>query len=435
MAQSRRPRVVIVGAGFGGMSVARSLARVPVDIVIIDRNNHHLFQPLLYQVATAALDPSNIGAPIRGLFASQQNVEVVLGEVDGVDKLGRAVKVAEIGEISYDYLVLATGSVSSWFGHDDWAKHSIGLKSLYDAEAMRMRLLGAFEWAENKAEGADEVSRLLTFVIVGGGATGVELAGSIRVLARDTLHREFRRIDTSTARVLLFEGGPTVLGGFPEKLSRYARRQLELLGVEVRTGVQVSEVSDDGVVAGDERIRSANVFWCAGVAASPAARWLDSPCSKNGAVLVERDLSLPGHPEIFAIGDVASLAGANGKPLPGVAPVAKQAGAFVAKVISARLDGSAAPDNFHYHDQGSLAIIGRSAAVANLPHARLTGRPAWLLWAGVHIVLLNGLGNRALVTMQWLSAWLFHTRGSRLMDTGVAGLRKMARDATSRTAS
>ena len=409
------------------MSVVKSLAHAPADIVIIDRNNYHLFQPLLYQVATAALDPSNIGAPIRGLLARQHNADVILGEVDGIDKLSRKVRIAEVGEISYDHLVIATGSVSSWFGHDDWAKHSIGLKSLYDAETIRMRLLGAFEWAENKADDADEVARLLTFVIVGGGASGVELAGSIRILARDTLRREFRRIDTNTARVLLFEGGPTILAGFPEKLGRYARRQLELMGVDVRPGVHVSEVDEDGVVAGDERIFSANVFWCAGVAATPAAKWLDSPCSKNGGILVEPDLSLPGYPEIFAIGDVASLAGADGKPLPGVAPVAKQAGAFVAKVISARLSGSAAPKKFHYDDQGSLAIIGRSAAVASLPHAKLTGRLAWLLWAGVHIVLLNGLGNRALVTLQWLSAWLFRTRGSRLMDTGVAGLQQAAR--------
>ena len=434
MTSSARQKVVVVGAGFGGMSVVRSLARVPADVIVIDRNNHHLFQPLLYQVATAALDPSNIGAPIRALLARQSNVEVMLGEVDGIDVNRHTVMIAGVGEIRYDQLVIATGSVSSWFGHDDWAASSIGLKSLRDAETVRLRLLGAFEWAETRAHDKDDVRRLLTFVIVGGGATGVELAGSIRILARDTLRRDFRRIDTNTARVLLIEGSPAILGGFPERLGRYARRQLESMGVDVRTGVHVSEVDEDGVVAGGERIRCANVFWCAGVAATPAAAWTGAPSSKNGAIRVEPDFSVPGHPEIYAIGDVASLAGADGKLLPGVAPVAKQAGRYVAKVIAARISGSPAPRPFRYVDQGSLAIIGRSAAVADLPFARLTGRPAWLLWAGVHLVLLNGLGNRALVTMQWLSAWLFRTRGSRLMDTGIAGLRDAARKTRHRSA-
>ncbi len=425
---------MVIGAGFGGLSAVRSLAHASVDVVLIDRNNHHLFQPLLYQVATAALDPSNIGAPIRALVASQANVEVILGEVDGIDVQRRKVTVGNAGEISYDQLVIATGAVTSWFGHESWAAHSVGLKSLQDAEILRLRLLGAFEWAETKAQDADEVRRLLTFVIVGGGATGVELASSIRILARDTLRRDFRRIDTNAARVILFEGGPAILASFPERLGRYARRRLELLGVDVRTGVQVADVDEDGVVAAGERIRSANVFWCAGVAATPAAKWTGAPSGKNGALTVAPDFSIPGHPEVFAIGDVASLAGANGKPLPGVAPVAQQAGRYVAGVIAARAKGSPAPKPFRYVDRGSLAIIGRSAAVANLPHAKLTGFLAWLLWACVHLVLLNGLGNRALVTMQWSFAWLFHTRGSRLMDTGVAGLQKVAGEERRRSA-
>lgn len=418
-----RPRVVVVGAGFGGLAVVRGLRAAAADVVLIDRNNHHLFQPLLYQVATAALAPSDIASPIRAMLARQGNAEVLLGEVDGVDTAGRTVSVRDVGPVPYDMLVLATGAVPSWFGHADWAAHSVGLKSLEDAEALRLRLLGAFEWAEGRTDPL-EVARLLTFVVVGGGASGVELAGSIRELARGALARGFRRIHPDQARVLLFEGGPDLLAGFPERLRAYARARLARLGVEVRTGVQVEQVDEGGVVAGGQRIASANVFWCAGVAATPAAAWLGVAAGRHGTVQVQADCSVPGREDVFVLGDAAGLAGPDGKPLPGVAPVAQQQGRHVARIIAARIAGGAPPGPFRYRDQGSLAVIGRASAVASLPHARLTGILAWLLWSCVHLVLLNGLRNRVLVYVQWVSAWLTHGRGALLMTTGVAGLRR-----------
>lgn len=408
--------MVIVGAGFGGINAARALRRAPVDIVLIDRNNHHLFQPLLYQVATAALAATDIASPIRAMFSNQANVQVLLGEAEGVDLAAQAVNVKGVGPIRYDYLILATGAQSSWFGHADWAEHSVGLKSLLDAEALRMRLLGAFEWAEGQTDAA-EIKRLLTFVVVGGGATGVELAGAIRELARHSLAREYRRIRADQARVVLFEGSPTILAGFPERLVRYARTRLERLGVEVRTGVQVEAVDAQGVIAGGERLSSANVFWCAGVAATPAAHWLNIHPARHGALPVGPDCSVASHPAIFAIGDVAAFTGPDGS-LPGVASVAKQQGRYVGRLIAAKLGGTAAPPPFRYHDQGSLAIVGRAAAVARFPWGQLTGLPAWLLWSGVHLVLLNGLRNRVLVYIQWVSAWLSHGRGALLMIAG-----------------
>ncbi|MBV9811909.1 MAG: NAD(P)/FAD-dependent oxidoreductase [Acetobacteraceae bacterium] len=414
-----RPRVVVLGAGFGGLAAAHRLARAPVEVVLIDRTNHHLFQPLLYQVATAALSPSEIASPIRSMFADRPNVEVLLGEVVGVDAASRTVAVRGVEPVPYDYLVLATGAVSSWFGHDDWAAHSTGLKTLHDARRLRDRLLGAFEQAEGSADPA-EIRRLLTFAIVGGGATGVELAGSIRELASSTLRRDFRRIRPEQARVVLFEGGPGLLAGFPDRLARYARSRLERMGVEVHTATAVASVDAEGVVAGGERIAAANVFWCAGVAATPAARWLGATPARHGTVPVAPDCSVPGYGRIYAIGDVAEYAGADGKPLPGVAPVAKQQGAYVGRVIAADVAGAAPPPPFRYRDQGSLAIIGRAAAVANLPHARLTGFPGFLLWACVHLVLLNGLRNRILVYVQWVWAWLTYSRGARLIEDSVA---------------
>jgi NADH dehydrogenase len=412
-----RPKVVVVGAGFGGLNTVRGLAKAPVDVVLIDRNNHHLFQPLLYQVATGALAPSDIASPIRALLVHQRNVEVLLGEVDGVDLTARTVSVRGVGSIRYDELVIATGAATSWFGHADWEAHSLGLKSLRDAEALRQRLLGAFEWAESRSD-PDEVLRLLTFVVVGGGASGVELAGSIRELAAVTLARQFRHIHPAQARVILFEGGPNLLAGFPDRLVRYARRELERLGVEVRTGVQVDQVDADGVVAGGERFAGANVFWCAGVSATPAAQWLGLAAGRHGTVKVEADCSIPGHAMIFAIGDVADFIGPDGRSLPGVAPVAKQQGRYIARVIEARATGRAVPGPFRYNDQGSLAIIGRASAVANFSRVKLTGVAAWLIWSGVHLLLLNGLRNRVLVYVQWVSAWLSHGRGALMMNTG-----------------
>jgi NADH dehydrogenase len=422
-----RPRVLVIGAGFGGLNAAQRLARAPVDVILIDRNNHHLFQPLLYQVATAALAPSDIASPIRSLFARTPNVEVQLGTVDGIDPVARFVSISGVGQVRYDYLVIATGAVSSWFGHDDWAKHAFGLKSLRDADILRERLLGAFERAESATDPA-EVERLLTFVVVGGGASGVELAGSIRELARSTLRRDFRRIHPDRAKVVLFEGGPTLLANFPDRLTQYARSRLEKLGVQVHTGSAVQTIDADGVVVGGERLASANVFWCAGVAATPAAQWLGMPAGRHGTVQVGPDCSIAGYNEVFAIGDVAGFTGADGKPLPGVAPVAKQQGQYVADVIANRVTGKPPPPPFRYHDQGSLAIIGRAAAVADLPYAKLTGFPAWFIWGCVHLLLLVGLRNRVLVYVQWVWAWLTYSRGARLIeDDARAGLQAPAR--------
>ena len=418
--QGARPRVVVIGAGFGGLNAVHALAKLPVEVVLIDRNNYHLFQPLLYQVATAALSPADIAAPIRTIFAPYSNIEVLLGGVQAIDIQNRLISVGGIGTVGYDQLIIASGAVPSWFGNDDWAKHSTSLKSLQDAEALRQRLLGAFEWAESRKD-PSEISRLLTFVIVGGGPSGVELAGAISDLARYTLPRDFRRIRHEKARIVLFEGGPTVLAGFPDKLTTYARKRLESMGVEVHTGVQVDQVDADGVVAGDQRVAAANVFWCAGVAASPAAKWLSTEAGgpktgKHGTLEVQPDCSLPGHPEIFAIGDVASFKDDNGHPLPGVAPVAKQQGHYVANVIGARVAGRKLPGPFRYSDEGGLAVVGRSAAVANLPHLKLTGLSAFSLWGCVHLFLLVGLRNRVLVYIQWISVWLFHARSARLID-------------------
>ena len=410
-----RPRIVIVGAGFGGINAARRLASVPADIVLFDRTNHHLFQPLLYQVATAALAPTDIASPIRSMFAGQANVEVQIGEIDGVDPTARTVSVRGVGPVRYDYLILATGSEASWFGHDDWRAHSTGLKTLPDATRIRERLLAAFEWAEREADAA-EIARLLTFVVVGGGASGVELAGSIRELADATLRRDFRRIKPAEARVLLYEGGSVLLAGFPDALSRYAQARLERMRVEVHTGASVEAVDAAGVMVAGQRVESANVFWCAGVAATPVAAWLGAKAGKHGAVPVGPDCSVPGHPEVFAIGDIAAMTGAGGKPLPGVAPVAEQQGRYVADLIAARIAGRAVPGGFRYRDQGSLAVIGRSAAVASLPWAKLTGFVAWVMWGGVHLFLLNGMRNRLLVYVQWIWAWSTYSRGARLIE-------------------
>ncbi len=328
--------------------------------------------------------------------------------------------------IRYDYLLIAAGAGATWFGHDDWARHSVALKTLRDADRLRERLLGAFERAESETD-PGAVRRLLTFVVIGGGASGVELAGSIRELARSTLRRDFRRIDPNKARVVLFEGGPNLLPGFPDRLTPYARSRLEKLGVEVRTGTRVRSVDADGVVAGNgELVPAACVFWCAGVEAVPAAAWLTLPKGPHGTVAVRPDCSVAGYPDVFAIGDVASQAGPDGKPLPGVAPVAKQQGRYVAGVIAARAAGKPSPPPFRYRDPGSLAIIGRSAAVASLPFGTLTGLPAWLAWSCVHLALLIGLRNRASVYVQWAWAWATYGRGARLIE-GDAPLRENAR--------
>lgn len=416
-----RPRVVIVGAGFGGLYAAKRLVHAEADVTLIDRQNHHLFQPLLYQVATAALAPSDIATPIRAVFTKNKTIRVVMGEVTGVDTAARSVQVRDTGDFPYDYLVLATGAATSWFGHADWAEASAGLKSLDDAEAMRLRLLGAFEWAESRTDPA-EIARLLTFVIVGGGPTGVELAGSIAELARATLARDYRHIDPSSARVILCDAGDRVLASFPERLSHYAASRLQRLGVELRLRSPVEHVDETGIIAAGQRIESATVLWAAGVAATPAASWLGIKPGRHGAIPVEADLSVSGHPGIFAIGDVMSR-DQDGQPLPGLATVAKQQGKYVGDLIAARLRGRAAPAPFRYRDLGSLAIIGRSAAVADFGWLRLRGLPAWLTWGGIHLLLLMGTRNRAVVYVTWIWSWLTWGRGARLI-TGLAAWRR-----------
>jgi NADH dehydrogenase len=415
-----RPRVVIVGAGFGGLYAAKRLVHAAADVTLIDRQNHHLFQPLLYQVATAALAPSDIATPIRSVFTGNKTIRVVMGEVTGVDTAARRVQVRDTGDFPYDILVLATGAATSWFGHADWAAASSGLKSLDDAEAMRLRLLGAFEWAESRSDPA-EIARLLTFVVVGGGPTGVELAGSIAELARATLARDYRHIDPSSARVVLCDAGDRLLAAFPKSLSDYAAARLRRLGVELRLSSPVDHVDPNGITAAGQRIEAATVLWAAGVAAPPAAAWLGVKPGPHGAVPVEADLSVSGHPAIFAIGDVMSR-DQDGQPLPGLATVAKQQGRYVGDLIARHVAGKAAPAPFRYRDLGALAIIGRSAAVADFGWLRLKGLPAWLTWGGVHLLLLMGARNRAVVYVTWIWSWLTWGRGARLI-TGLTAWR------------
>lgn len=407
-----RPRVAIVGAGFGGLSAAQALAKAPVDVTLIDRRNYHLFQPLLYQVATAGLSPADIAYPIRGIVSRHRNVSVVLGKVTGVDLPARAVLIGE-RRVPYDYLVIATGARHAYFGHDEWEAYAPGLKKIDDATEIRRRVLLAFERAEASDDEAER-RRLLTFVIVGGGPTGVEMAGAIVELAHKALSRDFRRIDPSIARVVLVEAAPRVLLSFPESLSETARRSLERLGVEVRLGRAVTACDPQGVVVGDERIEATTVIWAAGVAASPAARWLGAEKDRAGRVKVNRDLSLPGHPEVFVIGDTAAAEDGRGGMLPGVAPVAKQQGGYVARAIVARLrNQGAAP--FRYRDLGNMATIGRKAAVADLGWLHLSGLPAWLLWGVVHVAFLIGFRNRIAVLLDWLWAYVTFQRGARLI--------------------
>ncbi len=413
----RRPRVVVVGAGFGGLNLVKQLARAAVDIILIDRTNHNLFQPLLYQVATAALAPSDIAVPVRSIFSHRRNVSVLMGEVEGVDTISRLVAVRDTGQVSYDYLVLATGSVYSWFGHDEWRNRSISLKTLDDAETLRLHVLGAFERAESRTD-PNEIRVLLTFIIVGGGPTGVELAGAIAELARSTLARDYRHIDPTSARVVICEAGPRLLPSFPDRLSAYAAGKLKALGVEVRTGDMVEDVRDDGITAAGERIAAANVFWCAGTEATPAARWMNAQTGRHGLVRVNADCSVLGHDNVFAIGDVAEMTGADGKPLPALAPVAKQQGRYLARVIRARIEGRGEPGPFRYRDYGQLAVLGRSAAVADFGWLRMRGLIAWVLWSAVHLFLLLGARNKMVVYLNWVWAWLTYGSGARLM-TGI----------------
>jgi NADH:quinone reductase (non-electrogenic) len=410
---SRRPRVVIIGAGFGGLTAAMCLKRADADVTVVDRRNYHLFQPLLYQVATAALSPADIAAPIRGILARQANASVVLGAVTGIDVATHVVLIGE-RRIPYDQLIIATGARESYFGHDEWAAVTSGLKKIEDATTMRRRILMAFERAED-SDDEDERGRLLTFVIIGGGPTGVELAGTLAELAKAALARDFRRIDPTTARIILIEAGPRLLPSFPPRLSEVAARALTRLGVELRLGTKVSRCDDCGAVLDDgERIDSRTLIWAAGVAASPAADWLRIAAGRGGRVPVGPDLTVPGHPEIFVIGDTAQVEGPHG-PLPGVAPVAKQEGAYVARVIAARLAGKPAPPPFHYRDLGNLATIGRKEGVVDFGWLKLTGRLGWLVWGVAHIYFLIGFRNRMAVAVDWLWSYLTYQRGARLI--------------------
>ena len=407
-----QPRVVIVGAGFGGLQAARALRNAPVQVTVIDRRNHHLFQPLLYQVATADLSPADISMPIRAALRGQRNTEVLLAEVTGVDVEGRRVLIGD-RTVSYDYLVLATGAQHSYFGHDDWAPFAPGLKTTSDATAIRREILLAFEAAEIETS-PEKRQALLTFVIVGGGPTGVELAGAIAGLARKTIVRDFCHIDSSTARILLVEASPRLLASFPETMARKAQRELERLGVEVKTGAAVEQVNVDSVVIAGETVSTCCVLWAAGVKASPAGSWLGTATDRAGRACVEPDLTVPGHPEIFVIGDTASVTG-NEKPLPAVAPVAMQQGRFVARVIRRRVAGVQESTPFHYHNKGNLATVGRAYALADLGFIQLTGFIAWVTWLVVHIFYLIGFRNRLLVMIQWAWAYLTYQRGARLI--------------------
>jgi NADH:ubiquinone reductase (H+-translocating) len=411
---TRGPRVVIVGAGFGGLEAARRLASAPVEITLVDRHNYYLFQPLLYQVATAALSPADIAAPIRHILRDQKNVVTLLDEVTGVDPDARRVALRNEGPTQFDYLVLATGSVYAYFGHADWPLFASSLKSIDEATYIRRRVLLAFEKAETTADAAAR-QRLMTFVLVGAGPTGVEMAGALAELARAALARDFRRINPRSARILLIEAGPRVLAGFPDRLAHFAERTLVHMGVELLMNTPISAVDAHGVTGKDERIEAATVIWCAGVQATPAASWLGLAPGKGGTVVVAPDLSVPGHPEIFVIGDAALVADAHGRALAGLATVAQQEGRYVAELIRRRATGSPPPPPFRYRDQGTLATIGRSAAVADLPWLKLTGLPAWLLWSVVQIYGLIGFRNRTSVFLNWIWAWLTYARGARLI--------------------
>ena len=408
------PHVVIVGGGFAGLWATRGLAQARVRITLIDRTNHHLFQPLLYQVATAGLSAVDIAAPLRHILRDQQNVTVLMGEAVRVDRAARTVELADGERIAFDYLLLASGSTHAYFGHDDWARFAPGLKTVDDALEIRRRVFAAFEEAERYPDDAARREALLTFVVIGAGPTGVELAGTLVEIARHTLHGEFRHIDTRKARVLLVEAGPRVLASFAEVLSAKARRLLEKLGVEVLTGNAVNAIDANGVTIGAHHIAARTVLWAAGVAASPLAKSLDAPLDPAGRVKVEADLSVPGAPNIFVAGDLASLR-IDDKPVPGVAPAAKQMGGYVARVITARLDGAASPSPFRYRDDGALATIGRWAAIVDLGRIRLSGGIAWLFWLAIHIFFLIGFRNRLRVMLDWWFGYFKYNRGARIM--------------------
>jgi len=412
MATEQKSRVVIVGAGFGGLHAARKLARLPVQITLIDRRNFHTFQPLLYQVATAGLSPGEIAAPIRWIVRGQRNIEVLLGEVQDFDLENRRAKLADT-QIPYDYLIIAAGASHAYFGHDEWEPSAPGLKTIEDALEIRRRVLLAFELAERQAA-AGEAAMPLNFVIVGGGPTGVELAGTLAEISRQVLANEFQSIDPKSTRIILVEGGPRILPTYAEDLSRSAEEQLRHLGVEVYTSAMVTRVEPAAVWMTDKCLPAAVILWAAGVAASPLGKKLGAAVDRAGRVLVNPDLTVPGHPEIFVIGDLAALKGEDGNMLPGIAPVAMQEGAAAARNIERDLHGEPRR-NFHYFDKGSLATIGRAAAVAQFGNLQISGFVAWLAWLFVHIFFLIGFRNRIIVLIHWAWSYLTYERGARLI--------------------
>ncbi|MEQ1757658.1 MAG: NAD(P)/FAD-dependent oxidoreductase [Vicinamibacterales bacterium] len=408
------PHVVIIGGGFGGLSAAKRLARRDLRVTLLDRRNHHVFQPLLYQVATATLSPGDIASPIRWILRRARNVSVLLGDVRSVDVKDRRVALVDGGVVNYDYLIVATGASHAHFGHDEWAPWAPGLKTLDDALEIRRRILVAFERAERATE-PDRQGELLTFVLVGGGPTGVELAGTLAEIARRTLRDEFRAIDTTRTRIVLIEAGETILASFPETLRTAARASLSRLNVDVRERTRVTGIDAHGVWLGDQRLNAGTVVWAAGVTASPVARTLGVPTDRAGRVLVAPDLTIPGHPEVFVVGDAAVLNGADGQPLPGVAQVAMQGADYAARSILARVKGVQLPRPFVYRNRGNMAIVGRGAAIADLGWVRYSGPLAWLTWLGLHIAFLIGFRSRAAVMLQWATAYFTFQRSARLI--------------------
>jgi NADH:ubiquinone reductase (H+-translocating) len=412
-----QPRIIIVGGGFGGLAAAKALRKTPAEVILVDRSNHHLFQPLLYQVATAVLTPSQIATPIRTILRNQKNVTVIMGEVTGVDKERKQVLVSDADRqavpLAYDYLILASGATHSYFGHNEFEAFAPGMKSVADAVSSRNKILQAFEQAEAE-EDPIRHRDLLTFVLIGAGPTGVEMAGALAVLIRGSLKSEFRRINPASARIVLVDMAPRVLPPFSEGLSEAAKRRLEKLGVEVRLGHSVDRIDADGIVVAGERIPSKTVIWTAGVAPSPAGKWLKVETDRAGRVRVQNDVTVPGHPEIFVVGDTASFE-ENGKPLPGVAQVAMQQGRYAGKVLHARITGSTPPGPFSYFDKGTMAVVGKGFAVLQSHKLRVSGFVAWLAWAMVHLQFLATSSLRLTVFLQWVWTYFTGQRGSRLI--------------------
>jgi NADH:ubiquinone reductase (H+-translocating) len=407
------PHIVILGGGFGGIWAAKSLAKARARVTLVDKSNHHLFQPLLYQVATASLSPANIAYPIRSILRRQKNVTVLMAEVTGIDPVEKKIFLSD-GELKFDSLIIATGARHSYFGHPEWETLAPGLKTIPDAIQIRQKVLLAFEHAERETDEAKR-TKALTFVLVGGGPTGVEMAGAIAELAHRALARDFRHIDPHSSKIILVEAGERILASFPRDLSNRAHKALEKLGVEILSSARVDRVDQEGVLIGQKRIYSSTVIWTAGVAASPVGKWLSSPTDRAGRVIVEKDLSVPKFPDIFVIGDAAAVLDDEGKTLPGLAPVAMQEGRFVGMILRNRLEGKQSSAKFRYFDKGNLATVGRSFAIADLNKIHLYGWPGWLAWVLVHIYFLIGFRNRLFVLLEWAWAYLTFQRGARLI--------------------